>query len=188
MISIQVKTEIDVNEVIKIEPNTIQSFPAGHLTVFPRKINEERTKLQCLSNQDQMNERIHCYACDKTFKNKVAYALHSIEYSGDNQYSCHLCDYKNASKYHIELHVRTHEGTTKDKGLKYHNMNYHGSGRVENSVHCDMETHRWIYTDFKPLASESCQEQPKKHVKMVQKRKARVHTGGKQFTCKHCGK
>ncbi|XP_050516846.1 zinc finger protein 600-like [Diabrotica virgifera virgifera] len=63
----------------------------------------------------ELDEPIHCEVCDVTYKNNVAFALHSDKHSEDGKFTCHLCDYKNASKYHVEMHIRAHEGTTKYK-------------------------------------------------------------------------
>ncbi|XP_074028358.1 uncharacterized protein isoform X11 [Leptinotarsa decemlineata] len=62
-----------------------------------------------------LDEPIHCDSCNETYKNNVAFALHSEKHNEDGKFTCHLCDYKNTSKYHIEMHIRAHEGTTKYK-------------------------------------------------------------------------
>lgn len=63
----------------------------------------------------KLEEPINCPNCDLAFYNNVDFAIHSINHNDDGKYSCHLCVYRNNSKYHIEMHVRTHEGTTKHK-------------------------------------------------------------------------
>lgn len=63
----------------------------------------------------ELPEPIQCDTCCATYTNNVDFAFHSLSHSDDAKYTCHLCNYKNSSKYHMEMHVRAHEGTTKYK-------------------------------------------------------------------------
>ncbi|KAJ8945350.1 hypothetical protein NQ314_009251 [Rhamnusium bicolor] len=85
----------------------------------PKKKKPEKPKNNIEKNIPSppvdLDEPIHCEVCNETYKNNVAFALHSLKHSEDGKYTCHLCEYRNASKYHIEMHIRAHEGTTKYK-------------------------------------------------------------------------
>ncbi|KAJ8943820.1 hypothetical protein NQ318_020892 [Aromia moschata] len=95
----------------------------------------------------ELDEPIHCEVCNETYKNNVAFALHSAKHSEDGKYTCHLCDYRNASKYHIEMHIRAHEGTTKYKceicGKAF-------------TVSTHAIEHKYFHTGEKPFQCEIC--------------------------------
>ncbi|KAJ8922312.1 hypothetical protein NQ315_004254 [Exocentrus adspersus] len=94
-----------------------------------------------------IDEPIHCETCNETYKNNVAFALHSIQHAQDEKYECHLCDYRNSSKYHIEMHIRAHEGTTKYKceicGKAF-------------TVSTHAIEHKYFHTGEKPFQCEIC--------------------------------
>ncbi|KAG5896104.1 hypothetical protein JTB14_006893 [Gonioctena quinquepunctata] len=79
-----------------------------------KKIKRKKADIQHPPPID-LDEPIQCDVCSDTYRNNVAFSLHSISHSDDGKYSCHICNYRNASKYHIEMHVRAHEGTTSYK-------------------------------------------------------------------------
>ncbi|XP_066254702.1 uncharacterized protein [Euwallacea similis] len=95
----------------------------------------------------ELDEPIECDVCNETFRNNVAFALHSIDHAQDNKYYCHLCDFKNNSKYHIEMHVRAHEGTTKYKceicGKAF-------------TISTHAIEHKYFHTGEKPFQCEIC--------------------------------
>ncbi|XP_066254694.1 zinc finger protein 271-like isoform X8 [Euwallacea similis] len=95
----------------------------------------------------ELDEPIECDVCNETYKNNVAFALHSIEHSKDRRFSCHLCDFKNTSKYHIEMHVRAHEGTTKYK-CEICNKAF--------TVSTNAHEHKYFHTGEKPFRCEIC--------------------------------
>ncbi|KAJ8981523.1 hypothetical protein NQ317_006683 [Molorchus minor] len=79
----------------------------------PRKIKvkqERQMKISVVHPPPiELDEPIQCDICSDTYRNNVAFSLHSISHSDDGKYSCHICNYRNASKYHIEMHIRAHE-------------------------------------------------------------------------------
>lgn len=94
-----------------------------------------------------LDEPIECDVCNLTFKNNVAFALHSIDHSKDKKYYCHLCDFKNTSKYHIEMHMRAHEGTTKYKCETCGKAFTISTHAIE---------HKYFHTGEKPFQCEIC--------------------------------
>ncbi|KAF7286026.1 hypothetical protein GWI33_008329 [Rhynchophorus ferrugineus] len=95
----------------------------------------------------ELDEPIECDTCNSTYKNNVAFALHTIKHADDNKYSCHLCPYKNISKYHIEMHVRAHEGTTKYKCEVCQKAFTVSTHAIE---------HKYFHTGEKPFQCEIC--------------------------------
>ncbi|CAG9763097.1 unnamed protein product [Ceutorhynchus assimilis] len=95
----------------------------------------------------ELDEPIECDLCQQTYKNNVAFALHSIQHSEDRRYSCHLCDFKNTSKYHIEMHIRAHEGTTKYKCEICDKAFTVSTNAIE---------HKYFHTGEKPFQCEIC--------------------------------
>ncbi|XP_030752783.1 zinc finger protein 260-like isoform X6 [Sitophilus oryzae] len=95
----------------------------------------------------ELDEPIECDICNQTYKNNVAFAIHSLTHSNENKYSCHLCSFKNTSKYHIEMHIRAHEGTTRykceicDKAF---------------TVSTNALEHKYFHTGEKPFQCEIC--------------------------------
>ncbi|XP_057661568.1 zinc finger protein ZFP2-like isoform X17 [Diorhabda carinulata] len=95
----------------------------------------------------ELDEPIQCDLCSDTYKNNVAFSLHSIQHSDDGKYSCHICNYKNASKYHIEMHVRAHEGTTSYK-CEICNKAF--------TVSTHALEHKYFHSGEKPFQCEIC--------------------------------
>ncbi|XP_063911182.1 zinc finger protein 62 homolog [Zophobas morio] len=99
------------------------------------------------STKPPSTEAVHCDACDETYPNSVAFALHSIVHNSDNKYSCHFCNYRNASKYHIEMHIKAHEGTTKYKCEICQKAFTVSTHAIE---------HKYFHTGEKPFKCEIC--------------------------------
>lgn len=144
--------EIDLNPVqIKQEPDTDGQQPNILDCLIPKDAKRKRkTGVKLAAKQPppiDLDEPIECDVCNETFKNNVAFALHSNVHSQDNKYYCHLCDFKNSSKYHIEMHVRAHEGTTKYKceicGKAF-------------TISTHALEHKYYHTGEKPFQCEIC--------------------------------
>ncbi|XP_018335324.1 zinc finger protein 62 isoform X13 [Agrilus planipennis] len=127
--------DMDVDE-IKVEPDY---FPSDTSSVSSSSSNQKRRKKTRKSQtprkrktkasikkedadddeDDNETKResksivngIHCFSCDITFENNLSFALHSIKHN-KKRYSCHMCDFSNASKYSMQVHIRMHEGET----------------------------------------------------------------------------
>ncbi|VEN39100.1 unnamed protein product [Callosobruchus maculatus] len=80
-----------------------------------RKSDNPRKLMMAHPPPIELKEPIPCDNCEETFTNNVDFALHSLIHSNDGKYACHMCNYRNVSKYHVEMHVRAHEGSTKYK-------------------------------------------------------------------------
>ncbi|XP_030752784.1 endothelial zinc finger protein induced by tumor necrosis factor alpha-like isoform X7 [Sitophilus oryzae] len=169
------ETEIGANmdafqpkNAVKSEPSILQSLTKGLDIPMPNPgiVKKEPNILECLLSEKirkrrmrqdkaaekhpppiELDEPIQCDICNETYKNNVAFALHSIVHSGDNKYRCHLCEYKNSSKYHIEMHIRAHEGTTKYKceicGKAF-------------TISTHAFEHKYFHTGEKPFQCEIC--------------------------------
>ncbi|KAG5896098.1 hypothetical protein JTB14_006887 [Gonioctena quinquepunctata] len=127
------KDPIDISSFLSKDPTDISDFPKPEQNLeVPGP--DSRNIIDCLKQSQrkkkpdkpknvestqapriELDEPIHCDTCNETYKNNVAFALHSGKHSKDGKFTCHLCDFRNASKYHIEMHIRAHEGTTKYK-------------------------------------------------------------------------
>ncbi|KAH1003731.1 hypothetical protein HUJ04_003601 [Dendroctonus ponderosae] len=113
----------------------------------PNKVKKVRTRRGKHPPAIELDEPIECDLCNQTYKNNVAFAIHSLEHSEDSRYSCHLCEFKNASKYHIEMHVRAHEGTTKYKCEVCDKAFTVSTNAIE---------HKYFHTGEKPFQCEIC--------------------------------
>ncbi|XP_049819978.1 zinc finger protein ZFP2 isoform X10 [Aethina tumida] len=133
----------DLKQQIKKEEEEVESSNK------PKRKRTKRTKTEKVVHPEpvELDEPIHCDICTETYKNNVAFALHSINHSEDGKYSCHLCDYRNTSKYHIEMHVRAHEGTTKYK--------CEVCGKAF-TVSTHAIEHKFFHTGEKPFQCEIC--------------------------------
>lgn len=145
---------IDFSTVIKTELEAPEST-TQHSDNMDKCLEEKPKKKKIVKNrQEQLNpvpeeldEPVHCDVCNITYKNNVAFGLHSDTHSEDGKFSCHLCDYKNVSKYHMEMHMRAHEGTTKYKceicGKAF-------------TVSTHAIEHKYFHTGEKPFQCEIC--------------------------------
>ncbi|KAL1517655.1 hypothetical protein ABEB36_001393 [Hypothenemus hampei] len=129
------------------ESNRVQTRKRGRKKGV--KISKSQGKVRKCSQPApiELDEPIECDICNETYRNNVAFAIHSIEHSQDGRYSCHLCDFKNTSKYHIELHVRAHEGTTKYKCEICSKAFTVSTNAIE---------HKYFHTGEKPFQCEIC--------------------------------
>lgn len=147
---IEVKTEAD-DDGLPVYPRLI--LRKTKVIKNRKKLSKSKTaggKVKLRRNHPppvELDDPIECEICNQTYKNNVAFALHTIRHSEDGKYSCHLCNYKNTSKYHVEMHVRAHEGTTKYKCevcAKAFTVSTHA---VE---------HKYFHTGEKPFQCEIC--------------------------------
>ncbi|XP_066254717.1 zinc finger protein with KRAB and SCAN domains 7-like isoform X28 [Euwallacea similis] len=111
------------------------------------RVKSEKKRIRKHPPPIELDEPIECEMCNSTYRNNVAFALHTIRHSEENKYSCHLCPYKNISKYHIEMHVRAHEGTTKFKCEICQKAFTVSTHAVE---------HKYYHTGEKPFQCEIC--------------------------------
>lgn len=94
-----------------------------------------------------LEDPIVCDQCNQTYKNHVAFALHSIVHSEDDKFVCHMCELRSTSRYHMEMHVRAHEGTT---GYKCDICN------KAFTVSTNAAEHKYYHTGEKPFQCEIC--------------------------------
>ncbi|XP_057661560.1 zinc finger protein 879-like isoform X10 [Diorhabda carinulata] len=142
------KDRKEMKEKLKKEKKLIKE---GTEIKKPKKIGREKKEKKRISEDHppvgELDEPIICDVCEQTYKNNVAFALHSIVHSEDGKYHCHLCSYRNASKYHIEMHVRAHEGATKYK-CEICNKAF--------TVSTHALEHKYFHTGEKPFQCEIC--------------------------------
>ncbi|XP_018575733.1 zinc finger protein 235-like [Anoplophora glabripennis] len=96
----------------------------------------------------KLEQPIQCDDCEEYFTNNVDFALHSKCHDRDGKYRCHLCiNFRNASKYQIEMHVRAHEGTTRYK-CEICNQGF--------TISTHAIEHKYFHTGEKPFQCEIC--------------------------------
>ncbi|KAJ8943828.1 hypothetical protein NQ318_020900 [Aromia moschata] len=161
------------------------------LDCLPKKSSkiesEEPTPTITAENNSQqasveLKEPIHCKICNETYKNNVALALHSAKHNEDGKYTCHFCNYKKASKYHIKRHIGIHEK------LKYKCEICGKVFRVESRA----VEHKYFHTGEKSFQCEICGKFFRyssflsKHLKCTH---SEILTGSPlRFNCKLCNK
>ncbi|XP_056631463.1 zinc finger protein 431-like [Diorhabda sublineata] len=94
-----------------------------------------------------LNQALECKKCFKYFPNNVDFALHSVEHSENNEYQCHLCDFKLKSVYRFEKHIRCHEGS-----------NLYKCGMCDKTFKIGTHAleHVYFHTGEKPFPCEIC--------------------------------
>ncbi|KAJ8922313.1 hypothetical protein NQ315_004256 [Exocentrus adspersus] len=96
----------------------------------------------------KLEQPIQCDDCEQRFTNNVDFAFHSKCHDSNGKYRCHLCiNFRNASKYQIEMHVRAHEGTTRYK-CEICNQGF--------TISTHAIEHKYFHTGEKPFQCEIC--------------------------------
>ncbi|XP_057661594.1 zinc finger protein 684-like isoform X41 [Diorhabda carinulata] len=118
-----------------------------------RKFNKVTKKSRKVINKKPivepviLNQALECKKCFKYFPNNVDFALHSVEHSENNEYQCHMCDFKLKSVYRFEKHIRYHEGS-----------NLYKCGMCDKTFKIGTHAleHVYFHTGEKPFPCEIC--------------------------------
>lgn len=65
--------------------------------------------LENFINLNAVKEPLKCKDCTAKFHTHLELGLHSVTHSADGCYSCHLCNYKKATKKTFQAHVKGHD-------------------------------------------------------------------------------